>query len=207
MRLGLHAALTGAMRRAGQAVVLLAVCGSAVTPAWAQTADLPRQRIDAARQMLAERYRREEADCLQRFAVTACVDDVRTRHREALAPLREQELQLDEADRQERAANRRAAIAIKQQAAALGPVPTVPVEPRIRQPAVPATPMPAPRAAVDPAGRDAKAAERVQAARLRRESARAAQDRVARRLADQTRRRRGEQTVPSAPIGASGNGR
>ena len=73
---------------------------------WAQAEDKG-QRL-AERQALVERFADEERACSQRFAVTSCVDEVRSRRRAALAPLRERELRLEEAERNRRAAERRA---------------------------------------------------------------------------------------------------
>ena len=72
--------------------------------------DGERASIAAERQLLVERYAREERECLQRFAVSACLDDVRSRRRAALAPLRARELQLDDAERDRVVAGLRGAI-------------------------------------------------------------------------------------------------
>ena len=84
---------------------------AACLPMVATAADSERSRITAERKAMAAQFAAEEKACAERFAVTACVDDVRVRRREALAPLRERELKLDEADRQQRAQERRSAVA------------------------------------------------------------------------------------------------
>lgn len=100
-----------------------------------------RQRLAAERQALEQRFDAEERVCADRFAVNACVDDVRARRRAALAPLREQLLQVDEAERRRRADERRAAVARKQ--AELAQRPAVPPQPGLRL----REPLPAPPAA------------------------------------------------------------
>ena len=85
---------------------------------WLQAArpadDAERARLAAERQALLDGFAQEELACQQRFFVNACVEDVSRRRREALAPLRARELELDDAERQRRAAERRAAIEAKQ---------------------------------------------------------------------------------------------
>ena len=104
-------------------------------------ADDERARIAAERQALLQRFAQEEADCQRRFAVTDCVLDVRDRRRAALAPLRARELQLDEAERQRRAAERKAAIEARQRAQAARPPPPPQAPERApREPAAPAAP-------------------------------------------------------------------
>ena len=86
-----------------------------------------RAAIAQQRQSLNQRFAAEESDCAKRFQVTACVEDLRARRRQALAPLRERELQLDEAERGRIAVERRAAIAAKREAmAARAPAPPAP---------------------------------------------------------------------------------
>lgn len=152
-------------------------------------ADGERTRIAAERQALLERFAQEERECQQRFAVTACLDDVRSRRRAALAPLRARELQLDDAERQQRAADRRVAIEAKQKAQAARPPPTPAPEVRLRPPppvpASSAAAASAPRHKTDDAqARAAQAAERAQAAQRRREAAEADRQRIERRLAE-----------------------
>ncbi len=79
-----------------------------------------RQGIEAERKRIESTYAVELARCNERFAVTACVDDVRQRRRAALAAPRARELALDDAERRSRAAARRQAVKEKQSRAALG---------------------------------------------------------------------------------------
>jgi colicin import membrane protein len=166
---------------------------AAVPPA---QADEARQRLAAERAALQQRFAAEERACADRFAVTACIDEVRTRQRAALAPLREQELRIDEVERQRRADERRAAVAQKQAELARRPLPPAAPELRLREPAtagsasqtVPAGAEP-PRRAVAPS-RDAaaEAAEAGQRARIlqeARERAEAAEARIRERRARQ----------------------
>ena len=190
----------------------LLLCLSCISrAAWADDAvDLA--RIASQRQLLSERFAAEERACHSRFVVTACLDDVRARQREALAPLRERELGLDDENRQRRALERRRAIAAKQQAAQARPPPPV-LEPRLRQPKPGATPLPTrPATRQDDAGARAaqaqtraqtQAQERVHAAEGRREQAKIAQARVARRLAEQQAQGKRPQPLP-LPAAASG---
>jgi len=166
-------------------------------------ADAERARIAAERQVLVERFAREERECHQRFAVAACLDDVRSRRRAALAPLRARELQLDDAERQQRAAERRAAIEAKQRLQAARPPVAPAPEVRVRRPppqasaasaasaasvvsaASAASAASAPRhVASEAQARAAKAAERAQAAQRRREAAAAGRARIERRVAE-----------------------
>ena len=119
-------------------IVLLCI---ACLPLLAAADDDERARIAAERQALLQRFAQEEADCQRRFAVTDCVLDVRDRRRAALAPLRARELQLDEAERQRRAAERKAAIEARQRAQAARPPPPPQAPERApREPAAPAAP-------------------------------------------------------------------
>ena len=170
-------------------------------------ADDERTRIAAERQVLLERFAQEERECQHRFAVTDCLDDVHSRRRAALAPLRARELQLDDAERQQRAADRRAAIEAKQKAQAARPPPAPAPEVRLRPPPVPASSASAasaPRPKKDDSqARAAQAAERAQAAQRRREEAEADRQRIERRLAE--REAAGKVTAP-LPVPSSAPG-
>lgn len=76
---------------------------------------LSREAIARQRAEVLKRHADEERACAARFAVTACIDEVRARQRAALAPLRERELALDDAERRRRAADRLAAAQARQQ--------------------------------------------------------------------------------------------
>ena len=162
-----------------------------------------RQQIEDARQRIAQDFSAQERACRQRFAVTDCVEDVRARRRQALAPWREKELALDAADRQRRANERRAAIQAKTQAATEAPASAPPVVPRARKPGpTPTTVLPQPPPAADPA-QAAAAAARVQDAAKRKAGAEAAQARVARRQAERSREGKVVTPLPGPAVGAA----
>jgi colicin import membrane protein len=172
-----------------------------------------RQRIADERLAVGALYDEMERNCQQKFAVTSCVDEVRARRREALAPLRERELRLDETDRSQRAAERRAAVAAKQQAALSRVAPAEPMVlvPRLREApasAAPAARAPRPqRAATAASGRAQDAASRAQLAQQRRDAARATQERVARRLAEREKSSRRSPPLPLPGASAADTGR
>ena len=183
---------------------------------WPQAArpvdDAERARLAAERQALIDGFAQEELACQQRFFVNDCVEDVRRRRREALAPLRARELELDDVERQQRAAERRAAIEAKQREQAARPAPASAPELPPRSPAEPASAGPAsPASASQPSSaeaqaRAAKAAERARASQRRREEAEAALERVRRRVAE--REAAGKVTAPlPVPDAASAAGR
>jgi hypothetical protein len=125
-------------------------CWLATLPAQATEPD--RQQIVAARQAIQRDFATQELACQKRFAVTDCVEDVRLRRRQALAPWREKELALDAADRRRRASERQAAIKSKVQAAAAEAASAPPVLPRERKAmAAPSATLPAAPPAADPA--------------------------------------------------------
>jgi len=200
-----HAALAAALF----ASLLLALSGAV------RAQGTERERIVAERQAIGAHYTQLEQACHDRFAVTACVEDVQARRREALAPLRERELRLDEADRLQRAAQRRAAVLAKQQAALsnaaapAAPAPA-PLALRLREAPLPAAsslaagPARAAGLAETSAARASEAATRVQAAQQRRAAAQATHDRVARRKAEREKsgRRSAPLPVPAASAAA-----
>ncbi len=189
----------------------------APAPAVRAAAANERAAIDAQRLAIEQDFDRQEAACRRQFVVTACVDDVRRRRRVALAPLRARVVQVDEAARQARAAERRQAIADKQAAGArrapfagdaesasapgASPAATVPrPAPALRSaPAVGA----ASSAAADARqGAREDAAARVQAAQRRQQQAQAAQVRIERRL--QQQKLQGQRAAP-LPVPAAGS--
>jgi hypothetical protein len=99
--------------------ILLALLASAA--ALGDDAALQRQ-LAAERQAVDARFERDKADCQQRFALNACVDEARTRQRQALAALRMQQREVDERQRIQRTSERRAAIERRQAATASRPV-------------------------------------------------------------------------------------
>ncbi len=74
-------------------------------------ADPERLRIDAERQAIERRLAQEQAACASQFKVNDCLDRARSRRRESLLPLREQELILDAEARRQRAWARQQEIA------------------------------------------------------------------------------------------------
>ena len=175
----------------------------------AQAVAQERAGIAEHRRLMLKILAEEEAGCRERFAATACLDDVRRRRRDALAPLRERELRLDESERRARADERRRAVANKLAAAASAPSATsgqaapVPVSPPasgVVRPGVivaasapaAAVSRPAPilrvrratNSASAAAARDADAAERVRGAERRREQTEVVRDRIERRQAE-----------------------
>lgn len=156
---------------------------------------------------MAERFAAEERACVSRFAVTACVDEVRARRRDALAPLRDRELRLDEAERQRRADERRQGIAQRQaqQADALQRAPAPPEpETHVRPPLRGASaPVRAAKPMDDGAARAAAALRRTQDARLRQEEAKNTQERIERRQAEREAQGKKAQPLPVPNPGAA----
>ena len=172
----------------------------------AAAADDPRAQIAAERRVIEERFVAEQAACMERFAVTDCVDESRARHRADLAPLRERELKLDDALRRARAQQRLDAVAAKRAAAASQAA----AAPSAARP----TKLPASAAghadrgdksrdnAAAQAAQAAEAADRARAAERRREAARLTQERIARRLAEKAAHGKKAEPLP-APGAAS----
>jgi len=191
-----------------------------------------RARLAQERQRIEAEFAQASRACSTRFNANSCNEQVQAQRRATLDVLRRQELELDAAQRQRRAADRRAALRAKQQAAqaraassAAGDSP--PESPsasasasRLAAPKVRTTPPPlvdkprraepvqaAPAAAeASPAsGPTAKAAERVLAARRRAEAVAAAQLRVQQRQRDQEAK--GKKSSPLPEQGASATSR
>lgn len=85
-----------------------------VTKADHRTAE--RTRIQHERAALAARRQHDESDCYNRFAVEDCLRKVRTQVREVEGRLRTQEVELNDSERREKAADRLRAIEEKQNA-------------------------------------------------------------------------------------------
>ena len=66
---------------------------------------LERSKVAAERARLEAGFQAEEAACKSRFAVNACLQEIRTRRNEAMADLRRQDILINEADRKARAAD------------------------------------------------------------------------------------------------------
>ncbi len=196
----------------------VAVSAAAATgsPATVSASASEREALAQRRQAIEAEFARAQYECRRRFAVNACVDAASRARREGLAPVREAELRHDEAERQDRAALRRALIAEKQRAVAErppgAPLPdverpavVVPVEAGAAPPAIlhmPAAGQTDPRRASQ-RERNAPAAAaaqlRAQAAELRRQRAREAQQRVRLRLEE---RARDPKAPPPLPVPA-----
>ena len=91
-----------------------------------------RDRIAREREALTARRQQEEAVCYQRFAVEDCLRGVRAKARETHDRLRAQEIELNDAERREKAAERLRAIEDKQTAA---PPAAKRAEAQVRKPA------------------------------------------------------------------------
>ena len=78
----------------------------AQSPAQEKSANaLERSKVAAERARLEAGFQAEEAACKSRFAVNACLQEIRTRRNEAMADLRRQDILINEADRKARAAD------------------------------------------------------------------------------------------------------
>jgi colicin import membrane protein len=166
-----------------------------------------RAAIQAERERLEAQFAAERAHCAARFAVNACLDDVRERRRAALEGPRARELALDDAERRRRAAVRRETLAQRQREAAERPPPAVlpamPDAPSAAAMPVPVVPPavftqdaegPTARAAAASAAVEAAAAKRGAAARQRDAAVRAERARIEERKAE--RARRGKLSAP-----------
>ena len=171
-----------------------AACAADLTP----ELRTERQRIAAERKRLEAVFADEEARCQSRFAVTACLDDVRQRRRAALDLTRSRELAIDDTERRQRATARREAVEEKQRRAAARTV----AEPAASAEPAAALPAPAPAPASAPAAREPQAPpstelarQRAAAAHERQQKLRATQQRVEARQAERARQQR-----PAAPL-------
>jgi hypothetical protein len=165
----------------------------------ARAASDERVRLEQQRRQMVESFAAEARACEGRFAVTSCVDDVRRRQREALAPLRERQLLIEETWRAQRATERKAAIEARLAAAAAAPAASVlPPQLRIRTPE-PAASRATSRTRDDADDRAAQADQRQRQAQRRREEAAAAQQRVQRRLDDRAASERPVAPLPVPP--------
>lgn len=93
-------------------VLFLFCCSLSLSAAMAQSPAhekdnnaLERSKIAAERARLEAGFQAEEAACKSRFAVNACLQEIRPRRNAAMADLRRQELLINEADRKARAAD------------------------------------------------------------------------------------------------------
>ncbi|MBB6558669.1 chemotaxis protein histidine kinase CheA [Acidovorax soli] len=161
-----------------------------------------RAHIEAERKAVAERQLAADKECYKLFAVEDCLRTSRNRAREAEAGLRKREMQINDAERKEKAADRRRSIAEKQSAqpGPLGEAAEVGIgvrgQPHVQAPRPPRTPktpvVPTPRAQdiqqreAEQAQRAAETAQRADRARERHaEELKAAEARRARVARDQ----------------------
>lgn len=185
------------MRTLCRAAVLLAGLGAACHAARADEAG-ERQRIARERAQAVALFEQRQRECEQRFAVTSCVEQARSEHRQTLLRLRGQESVLDEAQRKQRAAQRMAAIREKVSAEAARE--QAPVAPR-REPAMRVSP-PRSRSASRPqsaasvsAAQDDERADAEARSRARFE----ARQREAQAQRDAAARRQAERQKPGRP--------
>lgn len=194
---------SGSPARLGVLIALLTVC-----MADASASPQERAQLRAERHQLSEAFAQEERACSQQFWVTACLDDARARRREALAPVRERELRLDEAERQAKAEQRRQAISAKQALAASQPAARLAPPVRVRSAAAASsTPGREPQPA-ETADRAASAAARARLLEANRQGAVQAQRRVDKREADRLAGGRKAAPLPTPALpAASGSAR
>jgi colicin import membrane protein len=189
-------------------LALVVLLGALLLGDFALAAQPERAQLRAERNRLSEAFAEQERSCSQQFLVTACLDDARARRRDALTPLRERELRLDEAERQTKAEQRRQAIAAKQALAASQPTarPAPPVRVRSALPAASAA-VREPRQ-VEPEDRAAAAAIRARELEAQRHLATQAQQRVDRREAERQAAGRKSAPLPTpTPAASAARGR
>jgi colicin import membrane protein len=189
-------------------LALAVLLGASLLGDFALAAQPERAQLRAERNRLSEAFAEQERSCSQQFLVTACLDDARARRRDALTPLRERELRLDEAERQTKAEQRRQAIAAKQAMAASQPTarPAPPVRVRSALPAASAA-VREPRQ-VEPEDRAAAAAIRARELEAQRHLATQAQQRVDRREAERQAAGRKSAPLPTpTPAASAARGR
>ena len=129
------AALRGVARGLATATLLASAAGASAAEAGAPAS--PRDRVRADRAQAEAQYAEAERACRARFAISGCLEAAGAKRREALTRLRRQDVEIDAAERRERAAARRARIEAKTGAApvsaAAGPAgELLPPEPRRR---------------------------------------------------------------------------
>lgn len=75
---------------------------------------LQRQALQLAREAILAAYAQQQSACWQKFAVNACLSEARRTRRQALEPIRQQELALNAQERAERTAAREQRLLDKQ---------------------------------------------------------------------------------------------
>ncbi len=186
---------------------LLLLCATQAAQAAQASPSEERARILRQRGELKARFDADEAACRSRFGVTGCINDVKARRRDAMNVLREQELQLNEAERKERSAARLQALEAKrQQAAARPPAPPPPLA--VTRPAGGAGSAPVlrePRRPRDDAADAQAAARRAAAAGQRLQDAADDRAKIAAREAERARNPKKSAPLPLPPeVAASG---
>lgn len=88
-----------------------------LTVTQAQSAEAERVRIENRRQQLQAEFAVEDAACHQKFAVNSCLNEINTKHREAMADLRRQEISLNDDERKRRGAEQIRRVEEKRSAA------------------------------------------------------------------------------------------
>ena len=164
-----------------------------------------RERIQVERERLEAQFTVEQSRCAERFAVTACVDEVRQRRRAALAVPKAQDQALDDAERRERAAARRQAVLDKQRRAAEMPSPAPAAPASVAQvprsaPALQAVVKAPPRS--PNASASAAAAQRAAAGRQRQSDIKAGQARIEAREAARVRSGKAAAGLPAPAVSA-----
>lgn len=192
--------------------LLAAAAGAAATDP--PQAD-PRARLAEQRRAIEAAHEQRVAECQRRFVVTACVDAAREQRRRELAPLREREMQLDAAERERRAAERREAVELKQREAAsrIERIDAAEAASAARPARVASPPRAASAPVLEVRPRDAtsvpderarEAAERAERRREREAAGQARRDRVAEREMERSLRGRSSEPLPPPPPPASG---
>jgi colicin import membrane protein len=177
------------------AVACLAGAWAEVSAQGAVDRAAQRQRMARERAEAQAAYRRDEAACRQRFAVTPCIDEARARRRGVLERLDHEQAVLDEWDRKRRAAERMERIEEKLRQAESRPRPGMVVKPRHPAASAPASEPATPRRSADT--HDPKAAEA--AHHRRNESAERHRAALERRHAERAARRPPAASLPATP--------
>ncbi len=165
-----------------------------------------RQQIAAERAAIDTRFERDQAECGQRFALNACLDDARLRRRQAMATLQARQLEIDTRQRVQRAAERQRELERKSQ------------QLNARQAATATAPQPeqasagqGPSTAQAPAihqrsqavAARAKASERATAARKLQADIKADQARIAARIAKRSAQGQVPAPLPALPAASA----
>jgi hypothetical protein len=102
------------------ACLALLLCGAAASVMAGTAEDERAEREDIARQraQVEEQFRRQQAECGNRFFVTSCMDAAQRERRNALHPLSQREAALDDAQRKRKANERMEELDRKQRESA-----------------------------------------------------------------------------------------